>query len=371
MMAAQDATKLAQRRGSELEAILAATGDAIVVVDLTGRLTRLNDAARQLLGVEDPGAALGQLLEPGQWRLPAGGWLAAEALEPMIEAIKRGEVPREVEVERHGGARQVFSVRGAPLHDPDGELVGAAVAVRDVTARRETERLLEAFFTLASGEVKDPTRSIREQVQELSREVRSGAVTTDTVARSLATIARQAEHLAERVDLVLDFSYLESGRLELRRIRTDLVAITRSVVERVAATTDRVELTVRAPAPVEGDFDARRLARVIRDLVVGAVRYSPDGGEVEVMVEADEGSARVCVRDQGAGLAPEELAHIFERSYRAEGVRRLEGVGLDLYVCQAIVRLHGGRMWAESTGRGRGNAFCFTLPRQAETAGAG
>jgi signal transduction histidine kinase len=111
---------------------------------------------------------------------------------------------------------------------------------------------------------------------------------------------------------------------------------------------------------------ASRLARVLSDLVENAVRHSPDGGTVEVVVEAEDGGASVCVRDQGVGLAPEELPHIFERFYRVEGIRRLDGAGLELYVCQAIVVAHGGRMWAESAGPGRGSAFCFTLPRGME-----
>jgi PAS domain S-box-containing protein len=358
---ARDVDAQLRRQVSELEAIVAGVGEAILVVDLAGRVARLNHAAGQLLGVDDQSDVRGQPLERDQWReWPAGAWVVAEALE----AIKRGETLREVEVERHGDRRQILSVRGAPLHDPVGELAGAVVAFRDVTARRESERLVEAFFTLASDELKGPTRSIRERVQALGRDVAAGQATGQAVEQALATIARQAEHLAERVDLLLDFSYLESGQLELRPSRTDLVLIARSVVERVAATTDRVALSVRATGAVEGSWDARRLTRVLRDLVVNAVRHSPDGGTVEVVVEADRAGAQVCVRDQGVGLAPEERPHIFERSYRAEGVRRLEGASLDLYVCQAIVIAHGGRIWAESAGPAGGSAFCFTLPRR-------
>jgi two-component system, OmpR family, phosphate regulon sensor histidine kinase PhoR len=361
MSRAAEETDLAQlrRQISELEAIVAGVGEAMLVVDLAGRVVRLNRAAGQLLGVDDQGDVIGQAPEPGQWReWPAGAWVVAEALE----AIKRGETLPEVEVERHGDRRQIFNVRGVPLRDGTGQLAGAVVAFRDVTARRESERLVEAFFTLASDELKGPTRSIREGVQALGREVASGQASGQSVAQALAAIARQAEHLADRVDLLLDFSYLESGQLELRPSRTDLVVIARGVVESFAATTDRVALSVRATGAVEGSWDARRLTRVLRDLVANAVRHSPDGGTVEVVVEAEGAGAQVCVRDQGVGLAAEELPHIFERSYRAEGVRRLEGAGLDLYLCQAVVIAHGGRIWAESAGPAGGSAFCFTLP---------
>ena len=360
-----------RQQRTELDAVLTSVGDGLLVFDVEGRVVRLSDVGRQLLGIDDPAALVGQPLEREQWRgWPPAARMVAEAVTPMIEGLRRGEMLREVEVERYGERRQVVSLRCGSIRDEDGSFAGAVVLFRDVTARRESERLTEAFLTIASGELKQPTRSIREQVRILSEEVAAGMVAPEAVAQALATITRRAEHLAERVDLLLDVSYLESGRLELRANPVDLVALAHGVIARVRAATDRGRIVLRAPPAVEGRWDGRRVARVLQDLVTDAARLSPEGETVDVSIDADHEGAVVCVRDRGPGLAPEELPHVFERFYQAEGIRRLDGVGLRLYVARAIVSAHGGRMWAESTGNAPGTtAFCFTLPYRSDTSG--
>jgi signal transduction histidine kinase len=86
---------------------------------------------------------------------------------------------------------------------------------------------------------------------------------------------------------------------------------------------------------------------------------------VHVRVAAREGEASFEVRDEGLGIPADALPHLFERFYRARGTRRLEGSGLGLYICHAIIGAHGGHIWAASEGPGRGSTFCFSLPRKA------
>src|SRR5204862_3764541 len=109
--------------------------------------------------------------------------------------------------------------------------------------------------------------------------------------------------------------------------------------------------------------DSRRLEQVLRNLVENAVKYSPDGGTVTVRGDVEGKQATVSVSDEGIGIAPEDLARVFDRFYRAEGnaVRRAGGTGLGLSICQGIVQVHGGRIWADST-PGAGSTFHFTLP---------
>jgi signal transduction histidine kinase len=113
---------------------------------------------------------------------------------------------------------------------------------------------------------------------------------------------------------------------------------------------------------VIGHWDQRRIEEVVQNLLNNAVKYSPVGGRIEVRLEADRTQATVTVRDSGIGLADEDAPHVFERFYRGQGMRRLEGTGLGLYICHAIVTAHGGRIWAESNGPGHGSTFTFTLP---------
>ena len=100
------------------------------------------------------------------------------------------------------------------------------------------------------------------------------------------------------------------------------------------------------------------------NVLSNALKYSPARSTVTVSVAADERNATVRVRDEGIGLDRSELARLFRRGYRAESARKTPGGGLGLYFSKGIVAAHGGRMWAESRGHGKGSAFCFTLPLQ-------
>jgi signal transduction histidine kinase len=205
------------------------------------------------------------------------------------------------------------------------------------------------------------------RAQLLERRLRLGALGVDDVAEGLGMIVGQASHLIEMLNLLLDFSRVEAGRFEIAPAPTDLVTLARGVVEGAAATTDRHKLVLRAPPRAEGLWDERRLEQLIQNLVGNAIKYSPEGGLVEVVIEAREDHALLTVRDHGLGLSAEELPRVFERFFRAGAAGRLEGSGLGLHISQTIAAAHGGRLWAESAGPGQGSAFSLRLPWQAPT----
>jgi len=172
----------------------------------------------------------------------------------------------------------------------------------------------------------------------------------------------QTERVSHMMRLLLDLSRMEGGRLELERSPTDLIPLINEVVDgtRLLATTHEVEL--EAPASVVGSWDAQRLRQVLQNLLTNAVKYSPNGGRIDVRVHVEDGSVRVDITDRGMGLTAEDAARVFGQFYRAEGARRLEGSGLGLYICEAIVSAHGGRISASSPGPGYGSTFTFHLP---------
>ncbi|HEY3080570.1 MAG TPA: ATP-binding protein [Chloroflexota bacterium] len=356
---------------TELEVILESMADALLILDAEGRIVRINHAARELLSLGDSSVVLGQPLDSGQWeRWPVGPRAVAAALRPAIAALREGQTLRDVEAELGSEGRRVLSYSCGPVRDPAGRAAGGVIVFRDVTGRREVERLKDEVLSIASHDLKTPVAAIKLRAQLLRRKVAAGSATVEEMGAGLDTVVRQADRLVELLKLLLDLSRLEAGRFVLERSEVDLVALVGTVVEEVRATTDRHRLTLRASAEVAGSWDEWRLKEVLMNLLTNAVKYSPDGGTIEVAVEADERSATVQVRDHGVGLRAEELPRIFERFFRAEGIRRLEGSGLGLYICQAIVAAHGGRIWAESEGPGQGSTFCFSVPRGAYGTGS-
>ncbi len=350
-----------RQRVSELEAILASMADALLIIDAKGRLVRLNKVAREVLCLDEVSIVLGQPLDEELWdQWPLGGRAVAEALRPVVEQLQRTEESQEVEAQLPGSGRRTLSFRASPLHDADGHFSGGVIVFSDVSGRREVERFKDEMFSIASHDLKTPATVIKAQAQWLKRRVTAGE--HGDVEEGLSMIAEQADRLAKLLNRLLDVSNIESGQLQMDLAPTDLCGILTSMARALQAITDVHLIEVHAPSGVIGHWDARRIEEVVQNLLSNAVKYSPMGGLIELYLDADETSATVLVRDTGIGLAVEEAPHVFERYYRGTDLHGLEGTGLGLYICQAIVSAHGGRIWAESAGPDQGSTFGFTLP---------
>jgi signal transduction histidine kinase len=255
----------------------------------------------------------------------------------------------------------VLSFSAAPLRGDDGQPAGGIVVFRDVTSRREVEELKDEVLSVASHDLKSPITTLRARAQLLKHRLASGSATPEQLNAGLDTIVAQTDRLVGMLDLLLDVSHAEAGRFAIARGSTDLVAVAERVVAAARVTAERHELAVHAPTRLDGEWDERRLEQVLQNLVGNAIKYSPDGGAVEVTIAIDDGQVRVSVVDQGVGLGADDLARVFDRHYRVDRLR-LEGCGLGLYICREIVTAHGGRIWAESPGPGCGTTLVFTLP---------
>jgi signal transduction histidine kinase len=357
-----------RRRVSELEAILASMADALMIIDAKGRLVRLNKVARELLSLDDASIVLGQPLDESLWdQWPIGGRAAAEALRPVVERLQATEEAQEVEVELPGAVHRILSFRASPLHDVSGVFTGGVIVFRDVTDRRDVERFKDEMFSIASHDLKTPATVIKAQAQWLRRRVRQGE--HGDVEEGLTMISDQADRLAKLLNLLLDLSRIEAGKLELELAPTDLRGILVSMARALQSTTDAHFIEVTAPAGVIGHWDQRRIEEVVQNLLNNAVKYSPMGGRIEVRLEADSHQATVTVRDSGIGMAKADVPKVFERFFRGQDHRRLEGTGLGLYICHAIIAAHGGQIWADSEGPGQGSMFGFTLPLESTANG--
>jgi signal transduction histidine kinase len=352
-----------QRRVSESEAIFANMADALIVVDAAGRIVRLNHAARTLLCVENTSIVFGQPLDREQWgQWPLGAQEVAETLAPMIDVLRRGQAPQGIEVELRGQGRRFLSFSGTALFDPYGVVTGGLLVVRDITGPHEVERMKDEMLLIASHDLRMPVTVIKTQAQLLQRDIRRDLANLDTLDAGLVTIVGQADRLAKLLSLLFDLSQIEAGRLEIKPAPMELRALVSTTIAGIQVMTERHHIMLRAPPEVMGCWDERRLQQVVGNLLTNAVKYSPDGGPITVSIRMGKRSVTVRLRDHGVGLGAEEALHVFERFYRAKGIRQLEGTGLGLYIAQGIVTAHGGRIWAESAGPGQGSAFCFTLP---------
>jgi signal transduction histidine kinase len=193
------------------------------------------------------------------------------------------------------------------------------------------------------------------------------------LAQSLRSIDEATGRLGVLADDLLDVSRIRLGQLPLRPRQLDLAALARRVVERYRTQLgDPYPLSLEVgagPAGVEADPD--RAEQILDNLIDNAAKYSPGGGAIAVSVEPVGDGVVVAVRDHGIGLPSGADASIFEPFNRAANAIRdhLPGLGLGLYVCRSIAERHGGRIWAESPGEGRGTTVRLWLPREPPAVG--
>jgi PAS domain S-box-containing protein len=228
---------------------------------------------------------------------------------------------------------------------------------------RDADRLKDEFLAVLSHELRTPLNAIL----GYSRLLRGGILSGDKAARGLETLERNASMLTQIVEDVLDISRIVTGKIRLDVQPVDLPLVVHNAIATVqpAADAKGVRLqTIIDPhvGPVSGDPD--RLQQVLWNLLSNAVKFTPKKGRVQVRVESVNSHIEINVSDTGIGIAPEFLPHVFERFRQADATltRHTSGLGLGLSIVRHIVEMHGGTVYAESDGEGRGATFRVRLP---------
>jgi signal transduction histidine kinase len=311
--------------------------DAVLIADrATGRIVQLNRTAAALFG-EAPGATLGELLPAGEG-----------------EGMARRSDGADVFVET-----QLFDLDSSH----------SLAIVRDVTAQRTLERERGSFVAAVSHDLKSPLAAISGQAQLLQRKIEQlNLPDGPTMARRLARIDETTYRMSRLIDDLLDVSRLQMGRpLELNRQSVDLVALAQASIQQLQPTTTRHQLLLTTSEPtLSGFWDPQRIGRVADNLLLNAVKYSPDGGDIAVSVARDGGWAVMSVRDPGLGIPAADLPRIFERFHRGANVTRKIG-GIGLAGSKQIVEQHGGTIEVDSR-EGGGSTFTVRLPLETGSA---
>ncbi|TAK36930.1 MAG: sensor histidine kinase, partial [Chloroflexota bacterium] len=230
----------------------------------------------------------------------------------------------------------------------------------------EQRRRREEFVSVVVHELRAPLTVLGGYTQILRRQT---AVDPERQRQALGVMAEQLQKLGGLVSELQDSARIEAGRFTVERAPMDLVDTARHVVEEQQATTTRHQVLIETPdGPIEGRWDRGRIAQALTNLVSNAIKYSPEGGEVRVVVHRKAGEAKVSVSDRGIGIGAEEVPLLFQPYSRLRRERRAGGVGLGLYITKGIVEAHGGRIWVVSE-RGQGSTFYFMLPLDGKVAG--
>jgi PAS domain S-box-containing protein len=260
-----------------------------------------------------------------------------------------------------------------PIIDANGAVSGIFVEGSDVTSRKQVEDELRAanrqkdqFLAMLAHELRNPLAPIMTAAQLL----RVGTLDAKSIANASEIIVRQASHMTDLVNDLLDVSRVTRGLVALEKEELDLNVIVSAAVEQVRPLIDarRHSLTLQLSgrsAHVIGD--RTRLVQVISNILNNAAKYTAPGGRITLSVTVDEQQVHVAVRDNGVGIAPDILPYIFDLFTQAERTpdRSQGGLGIGLALVKSLVALHGGTVHADSAGLGQGSEFCICLPRLA------
>ncbi len=288
------------------------------------------------------------------------------------EALAAG-IPFEDELRMRGadGEHRWFLSRCVPVRDESGAVVRWFGTSTDIEEVHQLAAERDTFLAAVAHDMKTPLTAVRGQAQLLQRRLqRHGTIDPEQIDRALNAIIEAGDRAAALIDEMVDTARLGAGTsLELRPEPTDLVALARTAAADGQRTTERHQIAVETPhAELVAMADGSRLGRVLGNLLENAIKYSPDGGRIEIRVEREDGPvALIAVEDQGMGIPAGDIERIFERFRRGGNVAgRISGAGIGLSGARQIAEAHGGSLTARSV-EGQGSTFLLRLPLSAPT----
>jgi PAS domain S-box-containing protein len=357
---AEQALHMATR---QRELILESVGDGIYGIDLQGKLTFINQAGARMLGYA-PEELTGRDVHEVIQHAHADGTLYSQAASPILQALRRCESVRmrDEVFQRQDGTTFQVEYSANPLLE-EGQVSGMVVAFQDVSERLRLEKMKDEFISTVSHELRTPLTSLRASLGLIS----SGSLDKrPEKQRQMVDLAiGNCDRLIRLVNDILDFDRVGKGKLPLHCQTVEVVDLLRRAADIAHGAASQVHIGFRIEAPpAQVLADEDRLLQVLNELVANAIKFSPPETKIRLAAHPN-GDDTVCfvVEDQGRGIAPEKLEHIFDRFQQgdASDSRALGGTGLGLALCRSIVEQHGGRIWAEST-PGKGSRFQFTVP---------
>ena len=347
-----------------LESLVRLSPVGVLMIEAgTRRIITANREAERILG---SGYRQGEVVEgPASFCAQAHGKDDDGDEPPIYRALVRGETVRAEEITQAAtdGRTILTVVSAAPIYDDQGGIVAAVSIIQDISALEEVEKMKSEFLGVISHELRTPLTVIKGSAATV---LSSGHPYDEREAGEFFRIIdEQADRMRDLINNLLDVTRIDAGSLS---VNPEPLNIADALEEACAVFVEsgyHQEMEINAPPePVMVLADRRRIVQVLNNLLSNAGKYSAETSGIVIAVEQDGESATVHVSDQGRGIAPASLPHIFKKYYQVRGEQdgSSRGSGLGLAICKGIVEAHGGRIWVTSAGEGRGSTFSFALP---------
>ena len=355
-----------QKARTDLQALIDTSPVGVVVFNAeTGSLISFNHEARRIVdALREPDQSYEQLLGVITVRRGDGREYSLQEF-PLSQLLSVGETIRAEEITmRVPAGRSITTlVNATPIHSETGEVGSFVITLQDMTPLEELERLRAELLAIVSHELRTPLTSVKGSIATLLDA--STTLNPAEVIQFYRIIDSQANRMRELISDLLDVARIEMGTFSISPEPTDI-----SMLIEDARTTflsghrrRRLDIAVTSGLPFVM-VDRMRIVQVLTNLLSNAASHSEESSPIQLAITQKGFQVVVSVADEGRGVLPERLPHLFRKFIGADGRDRAknEGTGLGLAICKGIVEAHGGRIWAESSGPGEGARFTFTVP---------
>lgn len=351
----KDAQESTESERQRLDGVLRHMRDGVIGTDRRGRVMLVNERALYLLNIHQDQAISRLIVDllgvEGNYSVHD---LMLQDHEVQIETVVK-DVPTLIKAE--------FSV----IRRDTGFVTGLVCVLTDVTEQEKTNQERRDFVSNVSHELRTPLTSVKSYSEALI----DGAMDDPDISkRFLGVIQSESNRMIRMVSNLLDLSKIDGGQIVLNTDLVDFKRVVNHIVDRLEFTLDAEDqpksyriIRRFTNRDIFVDIDQDRMTQVIDNLINNAIKYSPDGGDVIIRIEDQRDSVIFSVQDQGLGISPVDIGHLFERFYRVDKARSREqgGSGLGLAIAKEVIELHGGKIWVESQ-EGHGSTFSFELP---------
>ena len=380
LFASQAATAIANARAHrderrarvDLETLVETSPVGVVVLDgETGQPVSFNREARRIVeGLSVPGRPLEELLDVITSRRADGREISL-AKFPLAQELHRGETVRteEVTLSVPDGRSVTTLINATPVQAAEGAVRSVVVTMQDLAPFEELERMRTEFLAIVSHELRTPLTSIKgAATTALSA---SPGFSTPEMLQFFRIIDAQADQMSGLIGDLLDAGRIATGTLSVSTESSDVGMLVdrarNTFLHGGARHAVQVDLPEELPRV---SVDRQRIVQVLNNLFANAARYSPESSPIRVTARQEDAHVAITVSDNGAGIPPERLPHLF-RKYAGAGDAKQgrSESGLGLAICKGLVEAHGGRIWARSAGEGQGASFTFTVPLAAHAGG--
>jgi PAS domain S-box-containing protein len=337
--------------------ILASIDDIIIVLDGEMKIIKANKAFDKVLNYNKPGTEslnFADVIKPYdiENRLLAN-------LQNTI-TTRKGFLNNVIELETASGDKRIYDVNTAPMPGSNSsDSKNILVVIHDITIHEQMKREREDIIGFVAHELRNPLGNV-----VLCNEIMSEAVKEnnlqeleDLLIRSKNNVARLNKMIGE----LYDTTRLNSGNFHLEISEFNFEDMVKEAIETIEVLQPAYNIVVKGNGNILVQGDRYRLIQVMTNYLGNGIKYSNGKTDVTLTMQHDENSVVVSVKDEGLGISKSQLPYIFDRFFRAEKTRNIEGMGLGLYLCRQIIGAHNGRVWAESE-EGKGSTFYFSIP---------